>query len=63
MSANSTSNRVFYRVKHVWQELDYAQRKLIEIQSGVPVTGSRSQRRGNAQVDELESLFRQPTRR
>jgi hypothetical protein len=32
------------RVRHVWAEMDYAQRRLFEIRTGVPVSG-RDQRR------------------
>jgi hypothetical protein len=60
MSAITTSSRILLRVKHVWQELDYAQRKLFEVQTGVPVTERRSRR--PSQIDELASLYRHPAR-
>jgi hypothetical protein len=54
------------RVRAVWAELDYAQRRLFEIRTGVPVleidTGNQvSRARPNthtpATIDELEALF------
>jgi BMFP domain-containing protein YqiC len=46
------------RVKRVWAEMDYAQRRLFEIRTGVAVI-DRSQRTSPAaSVDELEALYR-----
>ena len=58
MTANKTRN--IGRLKEVWRELDYAQRRLLEIRTGVPFTKERSAtgRRG----DELETLYRLPSR-
>jgi hypothetical protein len=44
------------RVKRAWTEMDYAQRRLFEIRTGVAVrqAGKRTER---ATVDELESLY------
>jgi hypothetical protein len=33
------------RVKRVWAELDYAQRRLLEIRTGVPLTSGENRRR------------------
>ena len=45
------------RVRRVWAELDYAQRRLFEIRTGVPVL-ARSR-----QIDELEALYAESARR
>jgi hypothetical protein len=37
-SARLRPRRLVRRLKRVWKELDYAQRRLFEIQTGVPVT-------------------------
>lgn len=47
----STSSR---RIREIWSELGYAQRRMFEIRTGVPVT-ARSIR--DAQVAELEAAF------
>ncbi len=45
--------------KNVWNELDYAQRRLLEIRTGVPVTGTRRSRRSST-VQDLDALYAQP---
>jgi hypothetical protein len=37
--------RAARRVKRVWAELDYAQRRLLEIRTGVPFTSGENRRR------------------
>ncbi len=41
-------------VKETWAEFDYAQRRLLEIQTGRPM--QRERRRVQAQIGELEAL-------
>ena len=43
-TAISTTQRMVSRVKGVWQELDYAQRRLLEIRTGLPLGDSKSVR-------------------
>ena len=58
--ATATQSRIrqaVTEVKRVWAELDYAQRRLFEIRTGVPVI-SRDQRVRTARtVEELDSLY------
>jgi len=36
------------RLKEIWAELDYADRRMLEIRTGVPITRERSRRRAGA---------------
>lgn len=36
MSTGSRFRRTIYRIKRIWSELGYAQRRLLEIRTGVP---------------------------
>jgi hypothetical protein len=45
------------RARRTWGELDYAQRRLFEIQTGVEVLGSHPGRRRTT-IEELERLHR-----
>jgi hypothetical protein len=55
-SATSKAGRVVKRLKRLWGELDYAQRRSFELQTGVPV-GTGRRRRISRSVDELERLY------
>jgi len=48
------------RVRRLAAELDYAQRRLLEIRTGVPLTRPEERRAGRATVEELERLFAAP---
>lgn len=48
--------RTIGQVKEIWAEFDYAQRRLLEVQLGVPVRRARSPRIA-ASIDELEALY------
>ena len=48
--------RAIGQVKEVWAEFDYAQRRLLEVQLGVPVRRVRPPRIA-ASIDELEALY------
>jgi hypothetical protein len=52
----SKTKRAFRRLKRLWAELDYAQRRTFEIQTGVPVGGGERPRISRS-VDELERLY------
>lgn len=45
------------QVKQVWSEMDYAQRRLFEIRTGIPVTAPPKQARNKSTVDELQALY------
>jgi hypothetical protein len=49
--------RTINRAKEIWAELDYAQRRLIELQTGIPVGARRDARKVSRSADELERLF------
>ena len=55
-SATSKTGRVVKRLKRLWGELDYAQRRSFEIQTGVPV-GTGKRRKISRSVDELDRLY------
>lgn len=55
-SATSKTGRVVKRLKALWGELDYAQRRSFELQTGVSA-GSGRRRRISRSVDELERLY------
>ncbi|HWD76949.1 MAG TPA: hypothetical protein VG371_17560 [Solirubrobacteraceae bacterium] len=45
------------RARRTWSELDYAQRRLFEIRTGVEASGSHPRRRHGG-IEELERLYR-----
>jgi hypothetical protein len=49
--------RTIGQVKEIWAEFDYAQRRLLEVQLGVPMRQARPPRIA-ASIDELEALYR-----
>jgi hypothetical protein len=49
--------RTFATVKRIWRELDYAQRRSMEIRTGVPVLKPHERPRLRGSVEELELLF------
>jgi hypothetical protein len=51
-------HRAMVRIRRVWNELDYAQRRLLEIRTGLPLSGPVSQRRDDHQIAMLEELYR-----
>ena len=55
-SATSRTKHAVRRLKRLWSELDYAQRRSFELQTGVPAgTGRRTPI--SRSVDELERLY------
>jgi hypothetical protein len=54
------ARRTISRVKRIAAELDYAQRRLLEIRTGVPFTRPQERRAGRPTVEELERLFAAP---
>lgn len=49
--------RTIGQVKDIWAEFDDAQRRLLEVQLGVPMRRSPAPRIA-ASIDELEALYR-----
>ena len=43
--SQSRASRIIRRVTQIWDELDHAQRRLLEIQTGVPELTRRERRR------------------
>jgi hypothetical protein len=52
----SRAGRIFGRVKEIWAELDYAQRRTLEITTGMPSLTRKRPTTGTS-VSELESLY------
>ena len=46
------------RMKAIWSELDYAQQRLLEIQTGVPFITPEERSRSILRVRQLEYLYR-----
>lgn len=51
------AGRITGRIGSVLAELDYAQRRLLEIRTGVPMFGPGRRQRVASTVDELEALY------
>jgi hypothetical protein len=52
----SQARRLPRRLRRVWSELDYAQRRAFEIRTGIPL-GPEKRPRISRTIDELERLF------
>jgi hypothetical protein len=52
------SHQAVIRLRHIWNELDYSQRRLFEIRTGVPVTRPSRRPRDEHQIAKLEDLYR-----
>jgi hypothetical protein len=53
----SRTSRTLGRVKQIWSEFDYAQRRLFEIRTGIPATAPENRPRIARRADELERLY------
>lgn len=51
-------SRTIARLKALWSDLDYAQRRLLEIQTGVAFTTPQERRRSVLRVRQLDHLYR-----
>ena len=51
-------SRKVARLKQIWADVDYAQRRLLEIQTGVPFTTSKERRQSVLRLRQLEYLYR-----
>lgn len=54
----ATATRLARRARRIWAELDYAQRRLFEIRTGVPIESRHMHRGDQATVEQLERLYR-----
>ncbi len=54
---HSHVSRALGRAKRIWSELDYAQRRLFELRTGVPSTTPERRPSLKARIDELERLY------
>jgi hypothetical protein len=52
------SHQAVIRFRRLVGELDYAQRRLFELRTGVPATGASRRRRDEHQIQMLEDLYR-----
>jgi hypothetical protein len=46
MTKTLDTRHIFTRARRIFRELDYAQRRLLEIRTGVPMTGDAERRLG-----------------
>lgn len=53
----STAQRTIKRIRRTWSELDYAQRRLMEIRTGLELTGSQQQDPQETSAEELEQMY------
>jgi hypothetical protein len=56
MTTASRATQTIGRVKELWEEFDYAQRRMLEIRMGVPMLRSERPKTA-ASIDELEALY------
>ena len=54
-TSHSRLRRAGHRIKVIWSEMDYAQRRLFEIRTGIDVD-----RRGKRSQAELDALYAVP---
>lgn len=53
----SRVSRAIDDVKRVWRELDYAERRMLELRTGIPFTEETKRAEAIRQVDELEAAY------
>jgi hypothetical protein len=53
-------SRSITRIKEVWRELDYAQRRSLELRTGLSFDKPVRDARSRADIEELESLYDLP---
>jgi BMFP domain-containing protein YqiC len=54
---SSRVTRIARQVKHVWDELDYAQRRMFEVRTGIPVTPEGERALARAEITKLEAVL------
>jgi hypothetical protein len=55
--ATSRVSRAIGCVKRIWGELDYAERRMLELRTGIPFTAATKRAEAIRLVDELEALY------
>jgi hypothetical protein len=58
MKTASRISRRISRLKQIWSELDYVQRRVLENRTGVPFVTPDERRRSQLRVAQLEYLYR-----
>lgn len=58
MRTASRVSRRIGRLRQLWSELDYVQRRVLENRTGVPFVTPEERRRSRARVAQLEYLYR-----
>ena len=58
MRTASRISRRISRLRQLWSELDYVQRRVLENRTGVPFITPEERRRSRARVAQLEYLYR-----
>lgn len=54
-------SRAIATALRIWRELDYAQRRLFELQTGVSASRQEHSPRGAGSIEQLEALYRVPS--
>lgn len=57
-ATESRGQRLAGRIKRLWNELDYVQRRVLENQTGVPFVTAEERRRSRGRIAQLEYLYR-----
>jgi hypothetical protein len=57
--AKFRARRIMTWLRDTWAEMDYAQRRLVELRTGIPALGIARER---ADIDELEAVYALPPR-
>jgi hypothetical protein len=53
----SRAGRTIGRIKQIWAELDYAQRRLLEIRTGIPSLAQPERASPRGSAEELDALW------
>jgi hypothetical protein len=53
----SRLSRAIGDVKRIWRELDYAERRMFELRTGIPFTAATKRAEANRVIDELEAVY------
>jgi hypothetical protein len=56
-SSPSHISQVIGRIRAAWADMDYAHRRLFEIQTGIPVDDVQERRAARRKIKELEALY------
>ncbi|MGO9957129.1 MAG: hypothetical protein ACLP50_14365 [Solirubrobacteraceae bacterium] len=59
---STRARRILGRLRRTAAELDYAQRRLLELRTGIPLTPETERALARAETAKLETLYAQPDR-